>query len=102
MIELRHPSESIGNHKTREKTVSGKGPSAIVDPSPLLAELRIRKSESEISIMREAAIIASNAHTHAMRNTMGDSSEAEIQSLDRIYIHEEPFHPKLWLHRRRG
>ena len=67
--------------KTREKTVSGKGPSAIVDPSPLLAELRIRKSESEISIMREAAIIASNAHTHAMRNTMGDSNEAEIQSL---------------------
>ena len=67
--------------KTREKTVSGKGPSAIVDPSAFLAEMRIRKSESEISIMREAAIIASNAHKHAMRNTKGDSNESEIQSL---------------------
>ncbi|MAE41935.1 MAG: Xaa-Pro aminopeptidase [Euryarchaeota archaeon] len=67
--------------KTRERTVSGKGPISIVDPSPLLAELRIRKSESEISIMREAAIIASNAHTHAMRNTKGESNESEIQSL---------------------
>tara|TARA_B100000900_G_scaffold92346_1_gene75714 strand:+ start:46220 stop:47569 length:1350 start_codon:yes stop_codon:yes gene_type:complete len=67
--------------KTREKTVSGKGPSAVVDPSALLAEMRIRKSESEISIMREAAIIASNAHKHAMRNTKGESNEFEIQSL---------------------
>ena len=67
--------------KTREKTVSGKGPSAIVDPSAFLAEMRIRKSESEISIMREAAIIASNAHKHAMRNTKGESNESEIQSL---------------------
>jgi Xaa-Pro aminopeptidase len=52
-----------------------------VDPSAFLAEMRIRKSESEISIMREAAIIASNAHKHAMRNTKGDSNESEIQSL---------------------
>ena len=58
--------------KSREKTVTGKGPRAIIDPSSLLSELRIRKSESEISIMREAAIIASKAHIHAMRNTQGD------------------------------
>ena len=67
--------------KSREKTVTGKGPRAIIDPSSLLSELRIRKSESEISIMREAAIIASKAHIHAMRNTQGDSNESEIQSL---------------------
>ena len=39
--------------KSREKTVTGKGPRAIIDPSSLLSELRIRKSESEISIMRK-------------------------------------------------
>ena len=66
--------------RNRNKTVTGRGPSSLMDPYPILAELRLRKSDSEIEQMRKSASIAVDAHLSAMRKTSGATTESEIQS----------------------
>ena len=66
---------------SRIKTTTGVGPTAVVDPSQMIAEMRMRKSESEISLMRSAAKIASSAHILAMKRTLGDTTEFNLQSI---------------------
>lgn len=67
--------------KNRDKTVTGRGPSSLTDPYSILAELRLRKSDSEIDLMRKSALIASDAHLLAMKETSGATTESEIQSI---------------------
>ena len=47
----------------------------------MIAEMRMRKSESEISLMRSAAKIASSAHILAMKSTLGRTTEFNLQSI---------------------
>lgn len=46
---------------------SKQAPVAIVDPRPLMDEMRLFKSEAEIALMRKAAEISVSAHKRAMR-----------------------------------
>ena len=59
--------EMKSNSRNRQKF--GLGPVSIVDPSRLINELRLRKSQAEIDLMRHSAKIAAQAHIQAMANT---------------------------------
>lgn len=55
-------------------------PTQIIDPRPLVHELRLFKSDSEITVMKQAGIISANAHKRAMQ-----FSSAQLASQDALY-----------------
>ncbi len=55
-------------------------PETFVAPSRLLHELRLRKSEAEIEIMRAAGRVSANAHVRAMQATKPGATEYEIEA----------------------
>ena len=63
---------------SRERQKFGLGPISIVDPSSIINELRLRKSSSEIEMMRHSAKIASQAHIQAMANTKPGVGEWQL------------------------
>ena len=67
--------------RDRNRQHFGTGPISTVDPSPLLAELRLIKSSSEISQMRYAAQVSSLAHELAMRLQQPELNERHLQSI---------------------
>tara|TARA_X000001036_G_scaffold83402_1_gene75443 strand:- start:344 stop:1708 length:1365 start_codon:yes stop_codon:yes gene_type:complete len=66
---------------TRARQKFGTGPVSIVDPSAHINELRLRKSDSEIAIMRHSAKIASQAHIQAMANTKPGVGEWQLEGI---------------------
>ena len=54
---------------------------SIEDKSELITKLRVIKSDEEISVMKSAALLASNAHKEAIMNTHPGIGEWEIQSI---------------------
>ena len=60
---------------------NGKGPMAVLDPSEVLHELRLRKGEEELRCLRQAIAIAAEAHHAAMRGVRPGSMEYEIEAL---------------------
>ncbi|MSR45477.1 MAG: M24 family metallopeptidase [Planctomycetes bacterium] len=56
-------------------------PSRLIDPSPLLHEMRLKKEPVELAAMRKAAAISSAAHVAAMRATRPGVGEHEIEAL---------------------
>jgi Xaa-Pro aminopeptidase len=56
-------------------------PQSIVDAGTILHEMRLIKSEEEISIMQRAADIAAEAHVEAMKATRPGMKEYEIEAL---------------------
>ena len=64
----------------------GTGPTATLDPRPLIAEMRLRKSDAEIQLMQEAADIASDAHRHAMKGAYSKMGEWQLQALVEGYF----------------
>lgn len=67
--------------QSRDRQKFGYGPSSICDPSSMINELRLRKSKSEIEIMRYSAKIASQAHIIAMKNTIPGIGEYQLEGL---------------------
>jgi Xaa-Pro aminopeptidase len=57
------------------------GPAAIVDPSAILHEMRLRKEPGELETMRRAAAITSAAHVAAMKATKPGLFEYEIEAI---------------------
>ncbi|WP_373046478.1 aminopeptidase P N-terminal domain-containing protein [Vulgatibacter sp.] len=55
-------------------------PLAVVDPRPLLHDLRLRKDPAEIEAMRTAARITGEAHAAAMREARDGTREYELQA----------------------
>jgi Xaa-Pro aminopeptidase len=60
---------------------SGTGPSGLLDPRPLVHEMRLSKSEAEIARMRRAAAISAAGHAAAMRSARAGQHEYEIEAL---------------------
>jgi Xaa-Pro aminopeptidase len=56
-------------------------PRRIVDPREVLHELRLRKSEPEITLMRRAAEITAEAHRAAMKAAAPGVTEYQLQAL---------------------
>lgn len=71
--------EMKSNSRNRQKF--GLGPVSIVDPSRLINELRLRKSKTEIELMRHSAKIAAQAHIQAMANTKPGVGEWQLEGI---------------------
>jgi len=69
------------SRRDRARQHFGSGPSSIVDPSQMIAELRLIKSSGEIAQMRHACEISSLAHIAAMRNCTPGMGEWQLQAL---------------------
>jgi len=85
---------STGNNADRDRKILGwahsmytqtrdgvTGPVEIVEPGTLLHELRLRKSDEELSVMRHAAAITDDAHRAAMAGLREGMHEYEIEAL---------------------
>jgi len=73
--------ENEVKRNSRDRQKFGTGPMSIVDPSPYINELRLRKSKSEISLMRHSAKVASQAHIQAMANTKPGIGEWQLEGI---------------------
>lgn len=60
---------------------SGVGPNGLLDPRPLVHEMRMFKSESELARMRKAVAISAAAHDAALRAARPGQHEYEIEAL---------------------
>lgn len=67
--------------RDRARQHFGTGPVAVEDPSGMLAELRLRKSSSEIEQMVYASKVAAIAHELAMRHSRDGVTEYQLQSV---------------------
>jgi Xaa-Pro aminopeptidase len=56
-------------------------PQTIVDPTSILHEMRVFKSEAEVEIMQHAADIAAAAHVEAMKAARPGMKEYEVEAL---------------------
>jgi Xaa-Pro aminopeptidase len=57
-----------------------KAPSHVVDASPIISELRLIKSHSEIALMRQANVISGLAHQRAMQQCQVGMFEYQIEA----------------------
>jgi len=67
--------------RDRPRQQFGNGPTELVDPSGIISEMRLVKSESEISLMRHSAVIAAKSHVVAMENCEPGMYEFQIQGM---------------------
>ena len=72
--------------KSRKRNVNGKGPVSIGDPSYILNEMRLIKSQKEIELMQKASDIASQAHINAMSKSKLGDGEWNLQALIEEYF----------------
>ncbi|MGB2237144.1 MAG: aminopeptidase P N-terminal domain-containing protein, partial [Candidatus Poseidoniaceae archaeon] len=72
-------NEIKSNSRDRQKF--GLGPVSIIDPSRMINELRLRKSDAEIDLMRYSAKIAAQAHIQAMANTKPGVGEWQLEGI---------------------
>jgi Xaa-Pro aminopeptidase len=56
-------------------------PQTIVDPTLILHEMRVFKSEAEVEIMQRAADIAAAAHVEAMKTARAGMKEYEVEAM---------------------
>lgn len=56
-------------------------PHTIVDPTVLIHEMRLHKTEDEIHVMQKAADIAVDAHVLAMKSTKPGMNESQIEAI---------------------
>jgi Xaa-Pro aminopeptidase len=71
--------KQIGEMRTRSRQYVA--PDSITDPSAILGEMRLVKSEEEIELMQRAADIAAEAHVEAMKAVRPGMMEYEIEAL---------------------
>ena len=67
--------------RDRARQRLGSGPISVEDPSNRIAEMRLIKSESEISQMKFASDVSSLAHITAMRHGGKGATENQLQSM---------------------
>ncbi|MBU03580.1 MAG: hypothetical protein CMA58_01160, partial [Euryarchaeota archaeon] len=72
--------------KSRKRNVNGKGPVSIGDPSYIINEMRLIKSQKEIELMQKASDIASQAHVNAMSKSKLGDGEWNLQALIEEYF----------------
>lgn len=59
----------------------GLGPAEIVDPLPLIHEMRVRKDTHEITLMQHAVDITAEAHREAMRAVKPGMNERDVEAV---------------------
>lgn len=66
--------------KSRARNTSGKGPVSLTDPSEVLDEMRMCKSDAEVAVMQRSADLASTAHIEAIKSTFAGIGEWQVQA----------------------
>lgn len=70
----------------RQRIREGTGPTTLIDPTDILAEMRLVKDETELEQIRKAVDISVEAHIAAMQAVRPGMYEYELESLiDSIY-----------------
>lgn len=70
----------------RNRLRNGTGPTTLIDPTDILAEMRLMKDEKELERIRKAVDISVEAHIAAMQTVRPGMYEYELESLiDSIY-----------------
>jgi Xaa-Pro aminopeptidase len=64
-------------------------PHTIVDPTIIIGEMRLHKSEEEIAMMQRAADIAADAHVLAMKKVKPGMNEFQVESLMESYMRDK-------------
>jgi Xaa-Pro aminopeptidase len=64
----------------------GTWPTDVCDPAPILGEIRLRKSASELELMRRAASVTAEGHLAAMRTIRPGMTETQVQGVvERVF-----------------
>jgi Xaa-Pro aminopeptidase len=71
--------KQLGEMRLRSRQFTA--PDSITDPSAILGEMRLVKSDAEIELMQRAADIAAEAHVEAMKAVRAGMMEYEIEAL---------------------
>ena len=64
-------------------------PHTIIDPTRIIGEMRLHKSEEEATLMQRAADIAAEAHVLAMKKVKPGMNEFEVESLIEAYMRQK-------------
>ncbi|MHC4823279.1 MAG: aminopeptidase P N-terminal domain-containing protein [Planctomycetota bacterium] len=71
-------------------------PSALLDPGPVLDEMRLFKSEEELQLMRRAAAVSAEAHMLAMAQCNPGTYEYELEALLHYTFRRHGCHTAGW------
>jgi Xaa-Pro aminopeptidase len=63
-------------------------PHTIIDPTIILGEMRLHKSDDEAEMMQTAATIAADAHILAMKKVKPGMNEAQVEALMESYMRD--------------
>lgn len=61
-------------------------PHTIIDPTPIIGDMRLHKSDKEIALMQRAADIAAEAHILAMKKVKPGMNESQVEALMEAYM----------------
>ncbi|HEX6125730.1 MAG TPA: M24B family metallopeptidase, partial [Pyrinomonadaceae bacterium] len=64
-------------------------PHTIIDPTVILGEMRLHKTDQEATMMQRAADIAAEAHILAMKKVKPGMNEFEVESLIEAYMRQK-------------
>ncbi len=64
-------------------------PHTIIDPTPIIGEMRLHKSPEEVEMMQRAADIAAEAHLLAMKKVKPGMNEGQVESLMEAYMRDK-------------
>lgn len=64
-------------------------PHTIIDPTPLIGEMRLHKSPDEVELMQKSANIAAEAHILAMKKVKPGMNEGQVEALMEAYMKDK-------------
>ncbi len=76
-----------GQRQRRLKTAYP--PHTIVDPTPIIGDMRLHKNEKEVALMQRAATIAAEAHVLAMKKVKPGMNEGQVESFMEAYMRDK-------------
>ena len=63
-------------------------PHTIIDPTPIIGDMRLHKGPDEVDFMQRAATIAAEAHILAMRKVKPGMNESQVEALMESYMRD--------------
>jgi Xaa-Pro aminopeptidase len=64
-------------------------PHTIIDPTPIVGDMRLHKADKEVELMQTAATIAAEAHILAMEAVKPGMNESQVESLIEAYMRDQ-------------
>lgn len=63
-------------------------PHTIIDPTPVIGEMRLHKDDAEAELMQTAATIAAEAHILAMKKVKPGMNESQVEAMMEAYMRD--------------